>query len=185
MMSLDELYNNIIEMVFEILEDCEEQTIELINYIFFLMVFNHKLLNSHEVSIRLDTLNDVKKAIVTSLFALDLKIQDAYNSNNREELLMCYIDILEIDNLLLGFNNYFGLLKDYQLCIEKDNLDTFIFNNCSSSVDDYIRVMNSHFNNIENEKENINISLESRIELVRSSMQIVKDNNKYLKKLKK
>ena len=32
---------------------------------------------------------------------------------------------------------------------------------------------------------NINISLESRIELVRSSMQIVKDNNKYLKKLKK
>ena len=94
MMSLDELYNNIIEMVFEILEDCEEQTIELINYIFFLMVFNHKLLNSHEVSIRLDTLNDVKKAIVTSLFALDLKIQDAYNSNNREELLMCYIRLL-------------------------------------------------------------------------------------------
>ena len=185
MKTLDEIYNNIVEMIYELLEECEDKSIELVNYIYSLMLFNPKLLNSYEVSTRLDTLIEVKETIVSTLEIVRLKSLDKYQSNNREELLKCYVNILEIENLLCEYNNYFYLLKDYQLCIENDNLDSLIYNISCNSALDYIKVMFNHFHNVKEEKENIDISLENRMKLVKKSFNMAKKSGNYLKNRRK
>lgn len=185
MKDIDEFYNELVEFTFELEEECEEKSFELVGHIIQLMIFDAKLLKSYEVSTRLDTLIETKETAITTIEIIRLMAEEAYHNNNFEDLFSYYIDALEISNLLCDYDIYYAMLIDYQLCIKEDNLNILAFNTRCESLDDYTRVMLNHFDNVKREKQNIDISMAGRMKLVKKDRKIVRKGSKYLKKIKK
>ena len=179
---IDILYNRLVEMIYELEEESEERRIELINYVFFLMTFNPKLLNSPEMSQRLDVLVSSNDTIITILEEIMVAGENAYNSNNLLELIDSYTDTLKIKDLLSEYDSYFNLVKNYQLCIDEHNINSFVSKLLPHNYDDYIKLISNHFSLVLEEKYNNNISLVEGMKLVKEDNRLV---IKYLKKKEK
>ena len=117
-----------------------------------------------------------------ALEAIMLVGDDAYNSNNLLDLSECYVDVLKIENLFCDYDSYFNLLKNYQLCIDEHNVNSFVSKLLCHDYEDYIKLISNHFSLVLEEKYNTSISLVEGMNLVKKDNRLV---IKYLKKKEK
>ena len=175
---LEILYNKLMANISGLEELSKEKRIELINYVFYLMCFNAKLLNSPEMFERLDVLVTSNEVITTVLNEIKLAGEEAYNRKKLLDLIECYTDIMKIDELIHDYSNYFKLMQEYQQCIDEYATNLFVSKVLCYSYEDYLKAINWHFNLVLEEKYNVSVSLVEEHKLVK------KDNcflRKYLK----
>lgn len=169
------LYNKLMANISGLEELSKEKRIELVNYVFYLMCFNPKLLNSPEVFERLDVLATSNEVIVAVLEEIKLVGEEAYNRKKLLDLAECYTDAMKIDELIHDYSSYFKLLQNYQQCIDEYNTNLLASKVLCHSYEDYLKAVNKHFSLVLEEKYNVSIA-------VLEGHKLVKKDNRFARK---
>ena len=178
-------YNDLIYEIHDLEEQGEEISLEIVNFVCSNLFFNNKYLKDLEVSERLDILVDTNNAIFTTLKTIMFVLEDAYNKKDNATLEKCSKNLSEIRDFYVSYESYLNLLKDYKLCIDDYNINTFASKNFCKSYNDYIKNIMVHYDLVLEEKLNKGIAKEEEMLLVRKDRQLVRLSRKYLKKLEK
>ena len=178
-------YNDLIYEIHDLKDQGDEISLEIVTFVLSNLFFNNKFLEDPEVSERLDVLVDTNNAIFTILETLMFIVEDAYNKKDNITLEKCSKNLSEIRDFYVSYESYLNLLKDYKLCIDDYNVNTFAFKNFCKTYNDYVKNIMVHYDLVLEEKLNRGIAKEEEMLLVRKDRQLVRLSRKYLKKLEK
>lgn len=178
-------YNDLIYEIHDLKDQGDEISLEIVTFVLSNLFFNNKFLEDPEVSERLDVLVDTNNAIFTILETLMFIVEDAYNKKDNITLEKCSKNLSEIRDFYVSYESYLNLLKDYKLCIDDYNVNTFVSKIFSRTYNDCIKNMLVHYNLVLEEKLNKSIAKEEEMLLIRKDRQLVRLSRKYLKKLEK